>query len=93
MRITIPTTGSRGDVQPYIALGKGLQDRGHDVCVATHGNFESFVCMRGLDFFALEADAQALQCSEVGDRMTHRAMIPSRSCLNLPASASRWSVR
>ena len=29
MRITILTVGTRGDVQPYIALGLGLQAAGH----------------------------------------------------------------
>ena len=31
MRIAIIAPGSRGDVQPYIALGKGIQDAGHGV--------------------------------------------------------------
>jgi sterol 3beta-glucosyltransferase len=31
MRITMLTTGSRGDVQPYIALAAGLQRAGHQV--------------------------------------------------------------
>ncbi len=29
MQITILTVGSRGDVQPFIALGLGLQQAGH----------------------------------------------------------------
>jgi UDP:flavonoid glycosyltransferase YjiC (YdhE family) len=69
MRIAIPTTGSRGDVQPYVALGKGLQAEGHRVCLATHANFEPFVRLHGLDFFPLEADAASLQGSDTGDRM------------------------
>jgi len=31
MRIAIIAPGSRGDVQPYIALGKGLEKAGHGV--------------------------------------------------------------
>ena len=31
MYISIITIGSRGDVQPYIALGSGLQKAGHRV--------------------------------------------------------------
>jgi sterol 3beta-glucosyltransferase len=69
MRITIPTTGSRGDVQPYVALGLGLQAAGHRVRLATHADFEGFVRSYGLDFHALEADARALQASHAGDRM------------------------
>ncbi len=69
MRITIPTTGSRGDVQPYIALGLGLQAAGHQVRLATHADFEPLVHTYGLDFYTLEADARALQASNAGDRM------------------------
>jgi UDP:flavonoid glycosyltransferase YjiC (YdhE family) len=42
MKIIIPTIGTRGDVQPYIALALGLQAAGHTVTLATHP------CMRGL---------------------------------------------
>ncbi|MEZ4517780.1 MAG: glycosyltransferase [Chloroflexota bacterium] len=34
-RITIATGGSRGDVQPFVAPGQGLADKGHDVRLAT----------------------------------------------------------
>jgi UDP:flavonoid glycosyltransferase YjiC (YdhE family) len=36
MRILIPTIGTRGDVQPYIALSQGLIARDHEVIIATH---------------------------------------------------------
>ena len=35
MRIAIQTLGTRGDVQPYVALGLGLRRAGHDVVLAT----------------------------------------------------------
>lgn len=50
MNITIPAVGTRGDIQPMIALGKGLQAAGYRVKVATHALFESFVRQCGLDF-------------------------------------------
>ena len=34
MKITITTVGSRGDVQPYVALGRGLVAAGHEVTLA-----------------------------------------------------------
>lgn len=71
MRITIPTTGSRGDVEPYVALGAGLRARGHEVCVATHADFEGFIRDRGLAFRPLEEGGQALQANDTGDRMEH----------------------
>lgn len=71
MRVTIPTTGSRGDVQPYVALGVGLRARGHEVCLATHADFESLVRGHGLDFFMLAEGGRTLQASDTGDRMLH----------------------
>ena len=35
MNVMILTLGSRGDVQPYVALGVGLQRAGHRVTLAT----------------------------------------------------------
>lgn len=69
MRIVIPITGSRGDVQPYIALGKGLRAAGHEVRVATHADFASSVFGQGLEFFALAGSARALHSTEAARRM------------------------
>ncbi|MFZ6028487.1 MAG: glycosyltransferase [Chloroflexota bacterium] len=66
MKITILTVGSRGDVQPYIALGLGLQDAGHQVRLATESGFESFVRQHGLDFAPLRADFIQLAQSSKG---------------------------
>jgi UDP:flavonoid glycosyltransferase YjiC (YdhE family) len=43
MKIFIATYGSRGDVQPYVALGKGLQNAGHHVILGTSERFRDFV--------------------------------------------------
>jgi sterol 3beta-glucosyltransferase len=43
MHFTCLTIGSRGDVQPYIALCKGLQADGHKVRIATHKEFQPWV--------------------------------------------------
>ena len=56
MRVTINAFGTRGDVQPFIALGKGLQAAGHQVRVTTHRIFEGFVRHHGLDFAPMEGD-------------------------------------
>ncbi len=36
MKIIIAAIGSRGDVQPYINLARGLQEAGHDITLATN---------------------------------------------------------
>lgn len=43
LHFTFLTIGSRGDVQPYIALAKGLMADGHRVRIATHGEFREWV--------------------------------------------------
>lgn len=50
MNIFILTLGSRGDVQPYVALGRGLQAAGHTVTVCTSSTFESFITEHGLRY-------------------------------------------
>jgi sterol 3beta-glucosyltransferase len=58
MRIVIISLGSRGDIQPYIALGKGLQAAGHIVRMATHENFEFLVSSHGLEFSPMTGNVQ-----------------------------------
>ncbi|MDH4043592.1 MAG: glycosyltransferase [Gemmatimonadota bacterium] len=60
MRITVLTVGSRGDVQPYLALGAGLRAAGHDVRLATHARFRDTIEERGLAFRPLEGDPREL---------------------------------
>ena len=54
MKVAMLTIGSRGDVQPFVALGIGLREAGHEVTVATGGAFEAFVAEHGLRFAALD---------------------------------------
>ena len=56
MRITIITAGSRGDVQPYVALGLGLKEAGYEVTLAAPATFEGLVRERGLGFYPISLD-------------------------------------
>jgi sterol 3beta-glucosyltransferase len=56
MNILILTVGSRGDVQPYVALGMGLRQAGYQVTLATVKDFRDFVTARGLNFAPLNSD-------------------------------------
>lgn len=51
--ITLLAGGTRGDVQPYIALGIGLRQAGYRVRVAAHDAFAPLISSWGLDFFPL----------------------------------------
>ena len=50
MKITLMTAGTRGDVQPFVALARGLQGAGHDVLLATGAKYETFVTGYGVPF-------------------------------------------
>ncbi|OQE93072.1 hypothetical protein PENNAL_c0006G03456 [Penicillium nalgiovense] len=60
LNIVIQVVGSRGDVQPFVALGNELQRHGHRVRLATHGVFESFVRDSGLEFYSIGGDPSEL---------------------------------
>ena len=49
MHIAIIALGSRGDVQPYVALGVGLKAAGHSVRLVTHENFAPLAAAHGLE--------------------------------------------
>lgn len=68
LRVTCLTIGSRGDVQPYIALAKGLMAEGHKVKIATHREFGSWVESHGIGFAPVEGDPAELMriCVENG---------------------------
>ena len=60
MNVVIQVVGSRGDVQPFIALGNELQKFGHKVRLATHSVFEGFIRDSGIDFFPIGGDPAEL---------------------------------
>jgi sterol 3beta-glucosyltransferase len=65
-RIVILTVGSRGDFQPYLALGVGLRDAGHRVSLATHAPFEDEIREAGLEFRPIEGNPREILESEEG---------------------------
>lgn len=70
MRIVIIAPGSRGDVQPYIALGKGLQNAGHFIRVVSHKNFKSLVRSYGLEFWSVDSDVKGIvESKEMRERI------------------------
>ncbi len=56
MKILVACVGSRGDVQPYVALGAGLQQAGYEVVIATDPTFRDLIATAGLDFAAAQAN-------------------------------------
>ena len=59
MDMTLLSYGSRGDVQPYLALARALRHVGHDVRLVAPPNFMSLVQDYQVDFYPVGMDLQA----------------------------------
>lgn len=68
MKICILTIGTRGDVQPYIALGLGLKAAGHEVTISTLDEFKSLVHQYGLFHDSLRGDFLKVAQSTIGEK-------------------------
>ena len=66
MKITVFAAGSRGDIQPCVVLSRGLQQAGHDVCLAAPEDFAGFVQQHGVGFYPLRGDVQKIMASDAG---------------------------
>jgi len=64
------TIGSRGDVQPYIALGKGLQKEGHRVTIVTHEEYKEWITGFGIDHRTAGGDPGALMKLSVENKVS-----------------------
>ncbi|KAJ5159510.1 uncharacterized protein N7482_006514 [Penicillium canariense] len=62
LNIAIHIVGSRGDVQPFIAIAKVLSQPpySHRVRICTHPVFKNFVESNGLEFFSIGGDPATL---------------------------------
>jgi sterol 3beta-glucosyltransferase len=76
MKIVILTVGTRGDVQPFVALGQALLRAGHEVTIATHAAFAPLIEAHGLRQAFINDDLVQLTNSDQG-----RAMMESGSGL------------
>jgi sterol 3beta-glucosyltransferase len=77
MRIVILATGSRGDVQPYLALGVGLSRAGHSVRFVTHQNYSELVQSYGLEFWQVDINVQDITQSETMQKQLEKGSFAS----------------
>ncbi|KAL1322401.1 sterol 3-beta-glucosyltransferase UGT80A2 isoform X2 [Arachis hypogaea] len=73
LQIVMLIVGTRGDVQPFVAIGKRLQEDGHRVRLASHKNFKDFVLSAGLEFYPLGGDPKVL----AGYMVKNKGFLPS----------------
>jgi sterol 3beta-glucosyltransferase len=54
VKVLIMTLGTRGDVQPFVALARGLTSAGHDAVLAAPHRFENFVRGHAVSFAGVD---------------------------------------
>lgn len=69
MNIGIFTYGTRGDLQPYVALALGLIEKGHKVTISATVDFKEFVEGFGVNFQPLWGNAEMMMNSTEGQRI------------------------
>jgi sterol 3beta-glucosyltransferase len=77
MRLAIVSYGTRGDVQPMMALALALHERGHEVVLGVPENHVGFAQSTGLRVLPLAGDSEALLNSAEGRRWLTRGNIAS----------------
>jgi len=78
MHITVLAVGTRGDVQPFVAIGSRLQAEGHRVRIGTHTVHETFVESYGLEFATLGENPQDLMRTHTGQKWLGSGQNPIR---------------
>ena len=72
MKIAIIAFGTRGDVQPAVALGKALKAEGHTIRILAGTNFKNWIERHGLEAVASQIDIQDVMESDLGREWTEK---------------------
>ncbi len=78
MHVAIATVGTRGDAQPYVALGKALAARGHRVSLVTHEDHRELAESHGLGFRPACGSFRELLATPAAKRWIESGGSPSR---------------
>lgn len=97
--ILVLTYGTRGDVEPFVALALRFKERGHKPTLATAEQFGSWIASFGLDFEPLSnAALDMIHCDdgkmvlEGGSRWSSRMAAGARLARKLgPLNAQLWT--
>jgi len=87
--------GSRGDVQPFLALGSAMRARGHEVRLATHADFRELAAEADLEFHPVPGSPRHyFESPEVIESLRHRspALRLLRSLRRLPAAEAKGAA-
>jgi sterol 3beta-glucosyltransferase len=69
VRVALLTFGTRGDIQPFVAIAHALKERGHDVVFVASKDQVPFAARVGVETVALPMDAKAIMQSEEGQHL------------------------
>jgi len=73
MKIVFLAFGTRGDVQPLLALGKGLVGAGFDVRIVASADFQDFVEGAGLPYMGFRTNMQEMMNTDAGKEWTNNS--------------------
>src|SRR5690349_11504821 len=92
MKITILTFGSRGDVEPYLALAQGLQLSGHQVTIAAPAPYADWIRAHSVLAYPLPIDIVAfLQRPDISG--SKKSWSATRQYLRVKAGLSELNAR
>ena len=89
LHVVIVTVGSRGDVQPYLAMGLALQKRGHRVTMALEARMAPLARQFGLATAHIEGDFGGLMFEKGTHEVLARGNLHEIATL-LGCWAARW---
>lgn len=91
MKILILTFGTRGDVQPFVAVGAELLARGHEVTLAAPERFSALTTEHGLEFAVVDDGplAQVDASGGVGEAMSGGLRAKLAQLRAMPASMTQ----
>ncbi|WP_438000316.1 glycosyltransferase [Sorangium sp. So ce185] len=92
MKTTVLAVGTRGDVQPAIALGKALAARGHDVRVLAGKSFQGWIEAHGLTAIPASVDTVDIMESDLGKAWVARGTDPLAQPRILQQIIDRYGV-
>ena len=87
MKVGIVTLGSRGDVQPYVALARGLMAAGHEVTIGAEPPYEDLVTRHSIPYVALGDRADTVESFERFARLQHET---GRRAYKIIREANSW---
>ena len=58
MHFLLVQQGTAGDINPFLAMGMGLLERGHRVSYISHTHFGPLIRQRGLEFIDLQDEEE-----------------------------------